>query len=74
MTEEMTEEMTENQRLKAYEKMRESVHKEYESVVSQMERLKAEGKIKSVTYRQLMGRKTVYGNMLALYRLYELEE
>lgn len=66
--------MTDVQRLEAYEKMKEHVETEYENIAAQMERLKAEGKVKSVTYRQLMGRKTVYGNMLALYKLYDLDQ
>ena len=39
-----------------------------------MERLKAEGKTKSATYRQYMGRKMMYQNMLGMYRLYGLVE
>ena len=39
-----------------------------------MSQLKVEGKEKSATYRQLMGNKLQYQNMLSLYRLYGLVE
>ena len=37
-----------------------------------MKRLKEQGKEKSATYRQLMGNKMQYQNMLAMYRIYGL--
>ena len=39
-----------------------------------MSQLKVEGKEKSATYRQLMGNKLQYQNMLSLYRIYGLVE
>ena len=45
---------------------------EFSSMEKQMEELKAQGKVKSATYRQLMGRKMMYQNMLSLYELYDL--
>ncbi|MDD6441967.1 MAG: hypothetical protein PUG71_07660 [bacterium] len=39
-----------------------------------MKQLKAEGKEKSATYRQLMGNKLQYQNMLSLYKIYGLLE
>ena len=54
--------------------MHQAVKKEYESIVAKMEALKAQDRTKSATYRQLMGRKLTYTNMLDLYRLYDLEE
>ena len=37
-----------------------------------MKRLKEQGKEKSATYRQLMGNKMQYQNMLSMYRIYGL--
>ena len=68
--------MTENQekKLKKFEKMLQSVQTEYKSIVRQMEELKKKGKIRSVTYQQLMTRKLTYQNMISMYELYDLAE
>lgn len=63
-----------NERLEAFEKMLAGVQEEYASITKQMERLKEEGKVKSATYRQLMGRKMTYQSMLGLYQVYGLME
>ncbi len=60
------------ERLEAFEKMLFAVLENYRTTVAKMEQLKAAGKIKSATYRQLMGTKMMYQNMLSLYKLYEL--
>ena len=66
---------TENEnRLEAFEKMLDAVQQNYESVDAKMKQLKAEGKEKTATYRQLMGNKMQYQNMLSLYEIYELLE
>ena len=56
-------------RIIAYEKNNEMWAKEMN-----MKQLKAEGKEKSATYRQLMGNKLQYQNMLSLYKIYGLLE
>lgn len=61
-------------RLENFEKMMAAVINSYEDTVARMERLKADGKVKSATYGQLMGNKLMYQNMLNLYRLYDLME
>ncbi|MCC2253355.1 hypothetical protein LKD70_02670 [Ruminococcus sp. CLA-AA-H200] len=61
-------------RLEQFEKMLAAVQTEYASIVRQMEELKEKGKIKSVTYQQLMTRKLTYQNMLSMYDLYDLTE
>lgn len=68
--------MTENQekRLEQFEKMLQSVQTEYKNIVRQMEELKKKGKIRSVTYQQLMTRKLTYQNMISMYELYDLAE
>ena len=51
-----------------------TIQKEYENIVRQMEDLKEKGKIRSVTYQQLLARKMTYQNMLSMYELYDLIE
>lgn len=59
-------------RLEAFEKMLQAVQESYISADSKMRKLKAEGKEKTVTYRQLMGDKMRYQQMLSLYEIYGL--
>ena len=66
--------MDERNRLEAFEKMLIYVRENYVRVNQKMSQLKVEGKAKSATYRQLMGNKLQYQNMLSLYRLYGLVE
>ncbi len=61
-------------RLKAFEDMLGAVQREYADIQSKMDRLKAEGKVKTVTYQQLLGRKMMYQNMLSLYQIHGLLE
>ena len=61
-------------RLEAFEEMLLSVKQKYEMADSKMKKLRAEGKEKSATYRQLMGNKLQYQNMLSLYKLYDLTD
>ena len=62
------------ERLQQFEKMLSAVRTEYENIVRQMEELKEKGKIRSVTYQQLLARKMTYQNMLSMYELYDLIE
>lgn len=64
--------MEKERRLEAFEEMLRNVQKEYDSLQRQMEDLKEKGKIKSATYRQLMGRKMTYQSMLSMYEVYGL--
>ena len=61
-------------RLQQFEKMLSAVQTEYENIVRQMEELKEKGKIRAVTYQQLLARKMTYQNMLSMYELYDLIE
>ena len=61
-------------RLQQFEKMLSAVQTEYENIVRQMEELKEKGKIRSVTYQQLLATKMTYQNMLSMYELYDLIE
>ena len=60
------------QRLKAFEDMLAAILKQYDDTTEKMAKLKAEGKEKSATYRQLMGNKLQYQNMISLYQIYGL--
>lgn len=61
-------------RLEAFEAMLAAVMQEYRQTAEKMAALKAQGKEKSVTFRQLMARKLELTNMLAMYRAYGLAE
>jgi len=65
--------MEREEKLQAYEKMQAAIQTEYDNAVKKMERLKAEDKTKSATYRQLMGKKLLYKDMLAIYEIYGLQ-
>ena len=57
-----------------FEKMLDFVMKKYTDTVEKMDKLKAEDKTKTATFRQLMGDKMTYQNILSLYKLFELIE
>ena len=59
-------------RLEAFENMLSSIQKQYEDTEVKMAELKSEGKEKTTTYRQLMANKLRLGDMLAMYKLYDL--
>lgn len=61
-------------RLEAFEDMLAAVKKEYADILSKMEKMKMDGKVKTVTYQQLLSRKMMYHNMLSLYEIYGLTE
>ena len=64
--------MKEKERLEAFEKMLKAVQENYENTDAKMKKLKAEGKEKTATYRQLMGSRMQHQNMLSLYQIYGL--
>lgn len=66
--------MENEKRLEAFEKMMKAVRENYENADQKMKKLKAEGREKSATYRQLMGNKMQYQNMLSMYEIYGLLE
>lgn len=72
---EIREDVLEKQkRLDAFEKMLKAIQTEYGDILQKMEGLKEKGRVKSVTYQQLLGRKMMYQNMLSMYELYDLIE
>lgn len=66
--------MNKEERLEAFEKMLADIEKNYADMQQKMDTLKAQGKEKSATYRQLMGNKLVYRQLLSMYELYGLKE
>ena len=64
--------MMDAKRLEAFEKMLEAVQNEYGYILAKMEKMKTDGKVKTVTYQQLMSRKMMHQNMLSLYEIYGL--
>lgn len=66
--------MDNKSRLEAFEKMLEEIQKSYASANEKMIKLKSEGKEKTVTFRQLMGDKMMYKNMLSMYKIYGLTD
>lgn len=62
------------QRLEAFERMLSDVQESQRQTIARMEALKAQGKEKTVTFRQLMGSKLMYQSVLSMYRSYGLIE
>lgn len=63
-----------SEREEKFERMLADVQKNHSETVAKMDKLKAEGKEKSATYRQYMGNKLMYQNILSLYKIYGLTE
>ncbi len=61
-------------RLAAFEKMLADVQANYAELVAQMDKLKAEKKEKSATFRQYWSNKMTCQYMLSMYRQYGLIE
>ena len=62
--------MNDEERLVAFELMLQNVNDRYEDTVKKMDRLKADGKVKSVTYNQLMADKLLLQKMISMYKIY----
>lgn len=60
------------ERLEAFEKMLADIKSQSEYETLQLEKLKAEEKEKTATYRQYFGNRTLYRMMLEKYREYGL--
>ena len=59
---------TMSEREERFERMLQEIQAEYASIEQRMAVLRAEGKTKTVTFRQLMGNKLMYQSMLSMYR------
>lgn len=60
--------------MEAFENMQKAILAQYDATVEKMAKLKAEGKEKTVTYRQLFANKLQLQAMLSYYRAYGLLE
>ena len=61
-----------NKKLDAFERMLADIVSRYDSTTEKMAALKAEGKEKTATYRQLFADKLQLQNILSYYRAYGL--
>lgn len=59
-------------RLQAFERMLADLQARYAQTEEKMQALKAQGREKSATFRQLMGERMQMRAMLDLYRVYDL--
>ena len=66
--------MDDRERLEAFEKMLADVQANYAEVSARMDKLKAEGKEKSATFRQYWSNRMTCQYMLSLYQQYGLME
>ena len=67
-------EMTDLERLAAYDRMYVDLLREREQVLSNMERLRAAGKNRGVTYQQLLAQKLTVQNLIGRCEIYGLRE
>ena len=63
-----------SEREERFERMLQEIQAEYAAIERKMSVLRAEGKTKTVTFRQLMGNKLMYQSMLSMYREHGLIE
>lgn len=64
--------MTDQEQLAAYRAMQGAVQQEYDRTADKMAALKAQGKEKTATYRQLFARKLTLSELLSYYKTYGL--
>ena len=67
-------EMTDLERLAAYDRMYADLLREREQVLSNMERLRAAGKNRGVTYQQLLAQKLPVQNLIGRFEIYGIRE
>lgn len=67
-------EKNDRDRLRAFENMLEEIRVQADAQQKEMNRLRAEGKEKTATYRQYFGNRLLYRMMLEKYRQYGLLE
>ena len=66
--------MTEQERLAAYDHMYADLLKERDKVLADMEKLRAAGKNKGVTYQQLLAQKLTVQNLIGRVEIYGIKE
>ena len=63
-----------SEREERFERMLQGIQAEYAAIEQKMAVLRAEGKTKTLTFRQLMSNKLMYQSMLSMYRDHGLIE
>ena len=66
--------MSDLERLAAYDRMHADLLLERDKVLSEMEKLRAAGKNKGVTYQQLMAQKLTVQNLIGRFEIYGIKE
>ena len=66
--------MTELERLAAYDRMYVDLLKEQDKVLADMDRLRATGKNRGVTYQQLLAQKLTVQNLIGRFEIYGIKE
>lgn len=64
--------LSDEDRLKAFESMLENIKNQMKFAQSEMDKLKAQGREKSVTFKQHMSNKLMYQRILSIYKEYGL--
>ena len=67
-------EMTDQERLAAYDRLYADLLRERDQVAAQMEALRAQGKQKGATYRQLMAQKLTVQGLVGRFAAYGIHE
>ena len=60
--------------LEKYRKMHQDILKRYEEAQKTIERLKVEGKTKTITFREKLGEKGFYSRVLSMYDAYGIKD
>lgn len=60
--------------LEKYRKMHSDIKLLYKECEREMERLKEENKTKTISFRELMGKKGFYSRVLSMYKEYGIED
>ena len=66
--------MSDLERLAAYDRMYADLLLERDKVLSDMEKLRAAGKNKGVTYQQLLAQKLTVQNLIGRFEIYGIKE
>ena len=66
--------MSDLERLAAFDRMYADLLKERDKVLSDMEKLRAAGKNKGVTYQQLLAQKLTVQNLIGRFEIYGIKE
>lgn len=66
--------MSDQERLKAYDRMYADLLKERDKVASDLERLRAQGKVRGATHQQLLAQKLTVQNLIGRFEIYGITE